>query len=222
MRVSKILLIITLIATLLMCFSTAVFAANSVTIEDVVLTKYVGSDGVANENLVAVKVTFTAPSSPQQITVLMASEDIEDFTDYTNSKIVYINQVATPANGVYEFVIEKSRIQSATGLEDIEGYSLVLKIGGNEITDIANVTVTFEDPYARNVIIGDVNGDEKISSIDRITLSRYLAKWDGYDDSTVVKEACDVNGDTKVTSMDRIVLSRYLAKWDGYETLPYK
>ena len=71
-------------------------------------------------------------------------------------------------------------------------------------------------------VIGDVTGDGKVTSTDRITLSRYLAKWEGYDESKIVRAAADVTGDGKVTSTDRITLSRYLAKWEGYETLPVK
>ena len=69
------------------------------------------------------------------------------------------------------------------------------------------------------VIYGDVNGDGEVSSADRMTLARYLAKWTGYD--TIDAQAADVDGNGKVDSKDRMILARYLAKWSGYETLPY-
>ena len=68
---------------------------------------------------------------------------------------------------------------------------------------------------------GDVNGDNKITALDNAYLARYLAKWSGYDDTTVNKNAADVNGDGKVTALDNAILARHLAKWTGYDTLPY-
>ena len=64
------------------------------------------------------------------------------------------------------------------------------------------------------------NGDGAVNSADRIYLSRYLAKWDGY--IKIEENAADVNGDNKIDSKDRIILARHIAKWKGYETLPYK
>ena len=52
-----------------------------------------------------------------------------------------------------------------------------------------------------------------------MTLSRYLAKWQGYD--KINDKSVDVNHDSKINQLDRMILSRYLAKWQGYEVLPY-
>ena len=68
-----------------------------------------------------------------------------------------------------------------------------------------------------DIIIGDVNGDGKINTLDRMILARYLAKWDGYEERIADMRAADVNGDGKVNTLDRMILARYLAKWDGYE-----
>ena len=68
-------------------------------------------------------------------------------------------------------------------------------------------------------IPGDVNGDGKVNPQDRVILTRYLAKWKGYEN--IDMSAADVNGDGKVNAQDRVILTRHLAKWKGYETLPY-
>lgn len=73
-----------------------------------------------------------------------------------------------------------------------------------------------------NYMIGDVNGDGVVNNIDRAILSRYLAKWPGYTEESIVLLAADVNQDGTVNNVDRAILSRYLAKWPGYESLPYK
>ena len=66
--------------------------------------------------------------------------------------------------------------------------------------------------------IGDVNDDGKVNAQDRLILSRYIAKWDGYEERIVDMRAADVNCDGKVNAQDRLILSRYIAKWDGYSS----
>ena len=69
-------------------------------------------------------------------------------------------------------------------------------------------------------IVGDVNSDGIVDDQDCIILTRYLAKWSGYDESMVNLIAADVSGDGKVNTQDRIILARHLAQWVGYEMLP--
>lgn len=66
---------------------------------------------------------------------------------------------------------------------------------------------------------GDANGDGEINAKDRMTLTRYLAKWSGYENIDMT--AADVNKDGAVNAKDRMILTRHLAKWQGYEALPY-
>ena len=70
-----------------------------------------------------------------------------------------------------------------------------------------------------NVSSGDTNGDGEINAKDRMMLTRYLAKWSGYE--SVDMTAADVNNDGDVNAKDRMILTRHLAKWQGYETLPF-
>ena len=72
-----------------------------------------------------------------------------------------------------------------------------------------------------DVLIGDVNTDTKVNALDRLYLTRFLAKWADYPEAVINMIAADVNVDTKVNALDRLILTRYLAKWAGYETLPY-
>ena len=88
----------------------------------------------------------------------------------------------------------------------------------NEVPfDIENGVVTVTPPLS-----GDMNGDGRVTNLDRTSLARYLARWSGYDETTVDLLAADVNQDGRVTNLDRTILARHLAKWAGYETLPYK
>lgn len=72
-----------------------------------------------------------------------------------------------------------------------------------------------------DTIIGDVNGDGAVNTLDRIALARYLANWEGYTADTVDMVAADINCDGAVNTLDRIALARHLANWEGYEELPY-
>ena len=75
-------------------------------------------------------------------------------------------------------------------------------------------------PTLDSSVIGDVNGDTEVNAKDRMMLTRYLAKWTGYEN--IDTKAADVNNDGVVNAKDRMILTRHLAKWKGYETLPYK
>jgi len=73
----------------------------------------------------------------------------------------------------------------------------------------------------RDVLVGDVNGDGKVNTLDRVVLTRYIAKWAEYTADDICIEAADVNSDGKVNTLDRVILTRYIAKWNGYTELPY-
>ncbi|MCR5255865.1 MAG: dockerin type I repeat-containing protein [Acetatifactor sp.] len=65
-----------------------------------------------------------------------------------------------------------------------------------------------------SAMLGDINLDEKVNSLDSIFLARVLARWPGYTIS--VNENADLNKDGKVNSVDSIYMARMLAKWPGY------
>ncbi len=72
-----------------------------------------------------------------------------------------------------------------------------------------------------DVLIGDVNGDGTVNSLDRLLLTRWLAKWPEALAAGINEAAADVNCDGKVNSLDRLILARHLARWEEYATLPY-
>ena len=71
----------------------------------------------------------------------------------------------------------------------------------------------------RKSALGDINNDSEVNAKDRMMLTRYLAKWSGYENIDMT--AADVNNDGDVNAKDRMILTRHLAKWQGYETLPF-
>jgi hypothetical protein len=81
---------------------------------------------------------------------------------------------------------------------------------------IAPIDHTFADGTctgcgAADSVPGDVNGDEKINSLDGLLLMRYLNGWNV---NIASPEAMDVNGDGKVNSLDGLILMRYLNGWN--------
>jgi len=89
--------------------------------------------------------------------------------------------------------------------------------------DIHNVQVEKVKFYAINdtvevvdVLPGDANGDGFVDTLDRLTLSRYLANWKGYTLDQLNFAGADVNSDGSVDTLDRLILSRHLANWSGY------
>ena len=58
---------------------------------------------------------------------------------------------------------------------------------------------------------GDLNGDDKINSLDGLMLMRYLNGWNV---EIAFPDAMDVNGDGKVNSLDGLILMRYLNGWN--------
>ncbi|MBE7065239.1 MAG: hypothetical protein E7384_05440 [Ruminococcaceae bacterium] len=77
---------------------------------------------------------------------------------------------------------------------------------------------SYNDPLLNANIIflikqycGDLNGDDKINSLDGLLLLRYLNGWDIVISNT---EVMDVNKDGKVNSLDGLILARYLNGWN--------
>lgn len=88
------------------------------------------------------------------------------------------------------------------------------------------ITVTEDmDLYAvwqMEITYGDVNGDGKVNTQDRMVLTRYLAGMTGYTADMIDMTAADVNCDGTVNAKDRMILTRYLAQWTAYPELPHR
>lgn len=89
--------------------------------------------------------------------------------------------------------------------------------------DMNRVEFNVEDGSVNitDVLIGDVNNDGNVNTLDRVILTRYLANWAEYPEGSINTVAADVNCDGKVNTLDRVILTRYIAHWEGYESLPY-
>ena len=205
------------------------FAANTISIADggISLDVYEDANGTANENYVKVTVTYTATHDEtaeemSRITFALSATEPEEKLAGNEAKVVYLDEMVTPTeDGKYSFVIEKSRIQSALGkatLAEIEGASLLFKMGGVGVEEAATANVLFYTP--KNVMYGDVTGDERINTLDITVILRYIAG--------VVKDAqltekqlaaADVNGDDRINTLDITIILRHIAGLVSYEQI---
>lgn len=207
------LIALTVIAVLAM--STCVFASDAITIDSVVLGEWTDDNGDVVEGLVKVTVSFTAVETAEEITILVTSEDISALNDSTAAKVVYIDQRVKPASGEYVFPIEAARIASATGLANIEGCTLYVKMGGTDVDEMATDTFTYNTPEAAPTHTpGDINDDGSINGTDATFLLRYVAGWPNVPG---IEAAMNVNGDSIINGVDATILLRYIAGWPNVE-----
>ena len=125
--------------------------------------------------------------------------DVVVYNDYGD----FAEGYAKTAKGFLYYYVETKK----DGDDNITGYEVYM----------LDQTVEVE---ATAVVLGDVNNDGVIDTLDRMALNRYLANWDGYDANSINMAAADVNGDGIVDTLDRMTLNRHLANWEGYESLP--
>ena len=127
-----------------------------------------------------------------------------------------------------EIINEKEILLKTNGISGVIGVGYGLELLAfntydGDVKYIANVansndlpapTFKFTTLLNAPLNMGDVDGDGKVGSADRILLSRYLSAWK---DSSILtyKSVADINGDGKVNSIDRILLSRHLAGWEN-------
>lgn len=206
--------IVALIVIALLVMPTYAFAADAITIDSITLDVY-EEDGIVDEDFVQVTVSFTAIETAEEITLLLTSENITELNEQTISKVVYIDQRVKSDEGKYVFPIEKSKIASATGLTDIEGCTLYLKMGGLNVSEMASKTFTYNTPeQTATHTPGDVNEDGIIDGFDATVLLRYVAGWDNVPGN---EAAMNVNGDDIIDGVDATYLLRYIAGWPNVD-----
>lgn len=209
MKLFKQLMSVVLSFSLILSFCCMAFATDSLSIDTVTIQKYTDELGVEDESLVTFTVDFTIVDTAEQMTVLLASENITDLSENVEDKIVFIDQAVVPSETTYTFVVEKSRIASATGLSDIEGCTLYLKMGGQGIDTAAYKEVVYNDPY-KTAVFGDVTGDGVADIGDAIKLLRYDAKLVTLTEDELA--LADVTGNGEVDIADAVKILRYDAK----------
>lgn len=183
-------------------------AAADITVDTVTFREYFDEYGMKDETLLEVEVTFTAAETAEEVTVVLASEGIPELSAATLPKVVYMNQVTTPADGTLTFPIERAKIVSATGLSKYDGCTLYVKMGGSGIASMATLAVTFQDP-AVVVTYGDVTGEGDVDIGDAVQILLYEAGLRTFTEQQLL--AADVTGEGDVDIGDAVRILRYEA-----------
>ena len=170
---------------------------NKDVLEVVSITENEGYTNLASGAVVKVKPTVNEANANGVVGISVA-KTVE--TKYPAKDIVTVTFKAKAA-GEGWFKVD----ESTDGKDGTNGY----------LSDAIVKSVVIEKPA---YVLGDVNGDGKVSSGDLQFLERHLAEWPGYETITNAN-AADVNGDGKVSSGDLQFLERHLAEWPGYESL---
>ncbi len=120
-------------------------------------------------------------------------------------------------NTIYYYDIADETLEKYDTDVDLENkcYGLIIKDGQiyASITDNPNYTgewVLVGNCIQNSVLLGDVNGDGKVSISDASLLQKYLAEMVDLDSKAL--EAADVNGDGKVSISDAGLIQKYLAE----------
>ena len=167
-----------------------------------------------------VSVTPAAAENATMYTVMVfscaADADITTAVPADANAIYYINQGTDVTALVSNMLVKATTVDDATSYLPDGNY--VVRIG-NDTGSVQNFTLVSEEETV-TIIYGDVNNNGKVNALDVRDIKRYLAGWDGYDETTLNLSAGDVNGNGKVNALDVRDIKRHLASWDGYETLP--
>lgn len=79
-------------------------------------------------------------------------------------------------------------------------------------TTTDDTTTTTTNEPSTDVLLGDVNGDNKVNTADLLLLKKYLLGLE--DESSIVFNNSDYNADTKINTLDLLMLKRHLLGLD--------
>ena len=140
-----------------------------------------------------------------------------DTPDAPVAEEITANSVTLVATEGYEYSMDGYYWQESNvfgGLESNTEYTFYQRVASTDEAYASEIskalTVTTSEAFAG--IIGDANGDNTVNLKDLVTIARFVASWEGIEESP----AMDVNKDGVIDLDDVTYLSRYLAGWPDY------
>lgn len=194
----------------LFCFAGTISAADEtgIAINSVTFEKYMDLNGFANDEYIKVVTSFSVPEGTTQISFLLSSEPLSTINEDNKWMVIHMDQMVDADENVYTCNVEKRRMCSALGCEDVEdinGRTLYVKMSAQGIAQEALLDVTYVEPGS-DILFGDVNNDGEVNVGDAILILRYEA---GYTDFTIDQiEAGDINRDSRTDIGDAIRILR--------------
>lgn len=186
----KIWRIAALVMALVLVMSTVAAAEISNSKATINVVEGIGASAAfdtSNEEIVKVTVTSGALVAGEQYLILMVkSADGENYTIDKDS-ILYIDQTAADSTGTVAFNVYPSSYAD----------SVILITG---VADGALKVAVVEGKF----IVGDANGDKKISVLDIIYIANVMMK------NQPENAAADANGDNKISVLDIIAVANLM------------
>lgn len=145
------------------------------------------STGTVYKDAAKLELSFSGAEGVQYAVFLL-----KDNTVPTQSSIKYIDQ---SSGSNIKFTVYPNNL-SETG-----SYGLYVSSTSTEYTQVASFSVTDSWTEAEYVL-GDVNGDGSINSLDALKVLEYCAELCELDDNQ--KAAADANGDNTINSLDAL------------------
>ncbi len=137
---------------------------------------------------------------------------------YLGKETNQMERFAKPINAAAEnatFDLKETGCRLTAGTEYT--YQTFFVYGGKEYRSGQKTFRTTGTPspiLPETKMLGDADGDGKVTTTDKVLLSRFLAKWD----IEIDEKACDLNQNGVPEAAEAVVIARYLAKWSN---LPY-
>ena len=180
--------ILAMVMVALMMMSTAAFADAAI-----------GEPALEEQ---VVTVALSGLTAGEEATILVVNDGAA-LASLANTDIVYIDQLTVDENGAVTFTLDASNaVANEAGEKIVDIYC------GYTNMDVAAGPLTYADLLinpvdAPEIIYGDVDGDEKVTTEDAIIILRVAggATIDGY-----VFAAGDVDCDTKTTTDDALLV----------------
>lgn len=137
----------------------------------------------------------------------------------SNDDDTYSISITTDDNQEYVFYINANTIINGTGnnLSEFEKLKIgdtvtILTVTDNDAYDAYPRSLDFTSSSTGSILLGDVNGDNKVNTADLLLLKKYLLGLE--DESSIVFNNSDYNADTKINTLDLLMLKRHLLGLD--------
>ncbi len=192
-------------------------------IEDVIVIHY--EELKPNPPITSVNITgVTAPSVGAHPDFSVADTsmyyiDVVYWTDVTTSKHVNLKETDVfEAGHTYEFEVWLRANDGYKFKTDSDGWiDITAAVGGKEAevvlpgaSNAAIITMSYTLDEQSEIMLGDVDGDSKITVMDATTIQYYVAKKATLDSTQQL--AADTDKDDKITVMDATTIQFFVAK----------
>lgn len=199
MAFKKALMTCAAVGALSVAMAASAFAANELTVVQ---------DKTADVENGKVSITAGLDNASGQMTVLIFAEGADTDDDgLTADEILYIDQLAATTDNLFQGMGIRS-----TAIEDGKlkagNYTVLVGSDAAGATILSGTLTVSEDG---KVLLGDVNGDTAVNTLDMIKMAKHIGEIEIITDETLLKNA-NVVSDDAINTLDLIKLAKYIGE----------